>query len=143
MCLNLVNEFLYILGGDEMPIRRMDYEMLDASNIGCEVQLVIKKIEALVSSEMMIDELALNSSLEIDKYIIKKMLSGVGYAAGRLHFKCVDEKYFMIGFTLYFSNGRGGWEEVKGDSVHIPMSVFRKTDGIKLINRLSKFSCGI
>lgn len=73
-------------------------------------------LNIIMKPNMTIDELAESCSKELDKKIIEEKKKELKYRGGILKFSYKDEKYFTMGYELYFKNKQDKWVKVSADN---------------------------
>ena len=73
-------------------------------------------LNIIFKPNMTIDELAESCSKELDKKIIEEKKKELKYVGGILKFSYKDEKFFTMGYELYFQNKQDKWIKVSADT---------------------------
>ena len=73
-------------------------------------------LNIIFKPNMTIDELAESCSKALDKKIIEEKKKELKYQGGILKFSYKDEKFFTMGYELYFQNKQDKWIKVSADT---------------------------
>lgn len=73
-------------------------------------------LNIIMKPNMTIYELAESCSKELDKKIIEEKKKELKYQGGSLKFSYKNEKFFTIGYELYFQNKQEKWVKVSADT---------------------------
>jgi len=73
-------------------------------------------LNIIFKPNMTIDELAESCSKELDKKIIEEKKKELKYVGGILKFLYKNEKFFTMGYELYFKNKQDKWVKVSADT---------------------------